>query len=254
MTTASALVTQAYREGNLIGLTATITDAQATEGLTLLNDYLDSLLGFELGEFNFDWPTPPTTTSPVPARFPVFPLGRDLPSNVWPYPPLNVRILMTLTVDTTIYLQQDPGDGARIMLINLDSTSAFSLTIEGNGRLIKGASSITELATELDGQLLLYRADLGGWQLTTTLETTTESPLPTVYDRLLALGTFIFLAPRYGKELTQTQNLSYRRLLKRLKAQYRQVVLEPSADPQPFFLPSADRERGAFTDTEGSLF
>jgi len=254
MTTASALVTQAYREGNLIGLTATLTDEQATEGLTLLNDYLDSLLGFELGEFNFDWPVPPATTSPVPARFPLFPLGRDLPSNVFPYPPSNVRVLLSLTADTTIYLPQDPNDGARIMLINLISTSTFSLTIDGNGRLVKSAATVTELATALDGQMLLYRADLGGWQLTTALASDTESPLPTVYDRLLALGTFIFLAPRYGKELKQTQNLSYRRLLKRMKAQYRQVVLQPSADPQPFFLPSADRERGAFTDTEGSLF
>lgn len=254
MTTASALVTQAYREGNLIGLTATLTTEQATEGLTLLNDYLDSLLGFELGEFNFDWPVPPATTSPIPARFPLFPLGRDLASNVFPHPPSNVRILMSLVADTTIFLPQDPNDGARLLFINLVSTSTFSLTIDGNGRLIKSAATVTELATSLDGQALLYRADLGGWQLTTALTSTTESPLPTVYDRLLALGTFIFLAPRYGKELKPTQNLSYKRLLKRLKAQYRQVVPEPSADPQPFFLPAADRQRGALSDTEGSLF
>ena len=254
MTAASALVTQVYREGNLVGLTAAITTEQATEGLNLLNDYLDSLLGFELGEFNFDWPVPPATTSPTPARFPLFPLGRDLPSNVFRFPPSNVRILMSLTADTTIFLPQDPNDGARILLINLVSTSTFSLTIQGNGRLVKSAASITELATALNGQTLLYRADLGGWQLITTLVAATESPLPKLYDRLLVLGTFIFLAPRYGKELPPTQNLSYRRLLKRLKAQYRQVVPEPSADPQPFFLPSADRERRALSDTDGSLF
>lgn len=254
MTTASALVTQAYREGNRIGLTASPTTEQLAEGLTLLNDYLDSLLGFELGEFNFDWPTPPSVTSPVPARYPLLPLQRSLPSTVWPYPPSNVRVLMTLTNDTTIYLPQDPRDGARLRLINLDSSSAFSLTIEGNGRLVQAATSVTGLATALNETNLFYRADLGDWQLTTTLVAATESPLPTLYDRLLALGTWQYLAPRYGIEMKPTQMLSFKRLLKRLKAQYRQVVLQPSQDPQPFSLPASDQDRNLWSDSEGSLF
>ena len=254
MTTASELVTQAYREGNTIGLTASPTTEQLAEGLTLLNDYLDSLLGFELGEFNFDWPTPPATTSPVPARYPLLPLQRNLASDVWPYPPSNVRVLMTLTNDTQIYLPQDPDDGARLRLINLDASSTFSLTLNGNGRLVQGATTSTGLATALNETNLFYRADLGDWQLTTTLVAATESPLPTLYDRLLALGTWQYLAPRYGKELKPTQMMSFKRLLKRLKSQYRQVVLEPSQNPQPFSVPAADRDKSIWSDSEGSLF
>lgn len=254
MTTASAIVIQAYREGNLIGLTASPTTEEATEGLTLLNDFIDSLFGYELGEYNFDWPVPPSVTASVNARFPLLPSFRELPTDVFPFPPGNVRVLMTLTADTTISLQQDPDDGARMRFINLDSSSTFSLTIEGNGRLVQSATSVTTLATALDGVELLYRADLGGWQTVIDLVSATESPLPQLYDRLLALGTYIYLAPRHGKELTATQDRSYRRLLKRLKTQYRQTVLQPSADPQPFFLPAADRDRRGFTDTNGSLF
>ncbi len=254
MTTASALVRQAYRDGNLIGLKATLTTEQMTEGLNLLNDYFDSLLGYELGEFDFDWPFPPSTTSPVPARFPLLPLGRDLPSDVFPYPPSNVRILMKLVADTITYLPQDPDDGARILLVNLDTTSTFSLTIEGNGRLVQGAASITELVTALDQRHLFYRSDLGGWQVLTTFVDATESPLPKLYDRLLSMGTLEYLMPRYGKETTVIQQKTMRRLVKRLRAQYRQVVGQPSADPQPFFLPSADRERDELSDASGSLF
>jgi len=254
MTTASELVTQAYRDGNLIGIKDAPTSEQMTEGLDLLGDYFESLLGYELGEFNFDWPTPPSTTSPVPARFPLLPLGRELPSDVWPYPPSNVRVLLSIVANTTIFLPQDPDDGARILLVNLDSASTFSLTIEGNGRLIQGAAKITELATALDQRHLFYRADLGGWQVIAEFISTTDSPLPRLYDRLLSMGTLEYLMPRYGKDITSVQQKTMRRLVKRLKSQYRQSVGQPSADPQPFFLPSSDRERGQLSDTSGSLF
>lgn len=240
MATASELVKQAYRELNLVAANRELTSDQESEGLTLLNRYIDSLLGFELGELLFDWTTPPSTTSPTPARFPQFPTPRDLASDVWPYPPPNVRLLLRLLSDTTIYLQQDPDDGARMLLVDLGNDTTNNLTVNANGRLVKGADTITDTPSNLNQQLLFYRADLGNWQVIADLALTDNSPLPSKFDDLLALGVAKRLAPRFGKSLTAEAVTDHRRLLRLMKSQYRQEVQMPSKNPQPFLRPSAE--------------
>lgn len=252
MTTASELVKQAYRELNLVAANISLTADQESEGLTLLNRYLDSLLGFELGELLFDWTVPPSTTSPVPARFPQYPTPRNLPSDVWPYPPLNVRLLLKLVDDTTIYLQQDPSDGARMLFVDLGNDTTNNLTVDANGRLVKGAETLTDTPSNLNQQKLFYRADLGNWQLITELALTDNSPLPSKFDDVLALGTAMRLAPRHGKSLTAEAVAAHRRLLRIMKSQYRQEVPMPSKNPQPFLRPTPDRTRSSFRDR--SLF
>lgn len=253
MTTAKDLVFAAYREGNLVSINsetgiANVNAGQLVEGLALLNKYLDSLYGFELGEFNFDWPVPPSQKSPVPARYPINPKNEDLKSNVWPYPPGNVRILLNLVSDTTIYMPQAPDNGARYQFINIGDPTTFKLTVVGNTRLIKGQPEITETPGDLNGQRLLYRSDLGDWTLFTTLTETSESPLPFLYDDLLSIGTFQRLAPRQGRSMQVESIDTHKRLLKRLKAEFRQSVPIPSADPNPFFLPSSDINRSSWSD------
>lgn len=242
MATAAEIVVQAYREGNLISLNTPLTPEQAAEGLLLLNNYMSSLLGFELGEFSTDWPVPPAETSPVAARFPLFPLSEKLPNDVWPYPPQNVRIILSLTADTTIYMPSRPNDGARFLFINIAGAGAETLTVDGNGRLVKGAATLVETPTVLNQQQLLYRADLGDWVSVTTLAADDASPLPLVYDDLLAIGTFVRLASRLGRSLTPELALTRGTLLKRLRTQYRQDMAQPGASPQPFLYPAADHD------------
>lgn len=251
MTTALTLVLNSFREGNLVPLDATtglpvVKPAEIAEGLSLLNDYVDSLYGLELGEFNFDWPVPPSQQSPVPARFPLLPKNEDLKSNVFPYPPGNVRIILNLVADTTIYMPQAPDNGARCQFINIGDPTTFSLTVVGNTRLVKGVSSFTETPGDLNGQRLLFRSDLADWAQIATLVETSESPLPALYDRLLQIGTFQGLAPRYGRSMTPELAATQNRLMKRLKAEYRQKVSMPSASPNPFFLPASDINRNGF--------
>lgn len=251
MTKGLQLVQRSFREGNLVPLNATtgipvVTDGQAAEGLTILNSYIDSLYGLELGEFNFDWPVPPSQKSPTPARFPIFPRSEDLASNVFPFPPGNVRIILNLVADTTIFMPQAPDNGARYQFINIGDASTFSLTVIGNTRLVKGVAQFTDTPGNLNGQRLLYRSDLADWTQIITLLDTTESPLPAEYDRLLQIGTFQGLAPRFGRSMSPELIADHKRLLKRLKAEYRQKVPEPSANPNPFFLPASDITRNGF--------
>lgn len=253
MTKASELVVQAYREINLTPLGAALTPDQATEGLTLLDRYITSLYGFELGEFKMDWPTPPSPTSPTAARFPLFPASEKLPDNVWPFPPSNVNILLTLVSDTTIYLQQNPDDGARMSLINIGGTTPDILTVDGNGRLVQGASTLSGTADTLNQTKLLYRADLGDWIAIVNMADDTESPLPKEYDTLLSFGIADRLASRNGRKLDNSQRLEFSRILRRLKAQYRQTIPQPSASPQPFLTPASSRH-AAFNSRGGNLF
>lgn len=252
MTKASELVLQAFREINLTPLGKALTPEQAAEGLTLLDRYITSLYGFELGEFKMDWPAPPSSSSPVAARYPLFPSSEKLPSNVWPYPPANVNILLSLVSDTTIYLPQSPDDGARMSLINIGGVTTYILTVEGNGRLVQGASTLSGAADTLNQTKLLYRADLGDWIAIVDMVDSTESPLPKEYDTLLELGVADRLAPRYGRSLNRTQQIEFSRLLKRLKAQYRQTVPTPSASPQPFRFP-ASSSYGSNSSNGGDL-
>ena len=248
MQTASEIVKQAFREGNLVPLDATTgvpvtTAGQDTEGLALLNRFIDSLYGMELGEFSQDWPVPPELTSPVPARYPILPKNENVASNVWPYPPGNVRLILKLTADTTIYLPQSPDDGARIEVINIGGATGFNLILDANGRFVKGSLTATDTDVIWNGVRLLYRADLGDWTVVATLTASDVSPFPEFYDDFLAIGVFIRLAPRYGRSITAELSDTYGRLMKRLKAQYRQKVPAPSASPQPFSTP-ASQQRG----------
>lgn len=234
MPTAADLVKQALRENNLIPISEEPTVDQAAEGLTLLNRFLDSLFGYELGEFVTSWSVRPSSTSPVPAQYPLLPRNQDLPDDVWPYPPDNSNILMNIGSNTTIYLPVSPCDGAITLFTNVGGVQASTLTVDGNGRLIKGLATLADTPENLNGQRLLYRADMGDWVLVSNLAAIDASPLPAMYDDLLALGTAVRIAPRYGRSIPIETASTLRRLIQRMRAQYKQKVQEPNASPQPF--------------------
>ena len=154
---------------------------------------------------------------------------------------------MNLTADTTIYLNQMPDDGARMLLVNIGTAGDFTLTLDANGRLVGGAATLAGLQSVLAQTTLFYRADLGDWATFTALTLTSESPLPTIYDDFLSIGVAKRLAPRNGKKIAPELEPTYSRLRKRLKTQYRQTVGVPSAKPQPFRRPTWDPSRGFFS-------
>lgn len=225
MTTATDLIQQALREGNLIPVGTTPTAVQLTEGLGRLNNILDSLFGNEIGEPLFEWPVlPPQRTAPVAARWPVYPgvtPQEQRLENAWPYPPGNVRLMASNTTPQTVYLQDWPNDGARVAYRAVGATA--ELTVDGNGRRIEGATSyVVDPTADGGSRLWFYRADLGDWIRIQTLALTSESPLPMEFDDFLICSLSIRLSARFGNDPRAGTQMTYKDQLAKLKARYRQ--------------------------------
>ena len=214
MTAASTLVTYAYRESNLIAVGGSPTTAESTEGLAVLNAYLVSLFGNELGEQLYEWPVPqPQRTAGTAADYPLTPAALDLPTSVYLYPPANVRIMSAVTSATTVYFPEAPCDGARMGYVNLNATAA--LTLDGNGKLIntattnKAGSTITvTIATPgvitWTGHGLIAGST---FQLTTTGALPTGLSASTTYYVIstgLATDSFSFAATAGGSAINTT--------------------------------------------------
>lgn len=226
MTQISQIITDAYRDNNLIPVTQSPTTAEQTEALARLNAFYDSIFGVELGIEMCDWPAPPSRTSPVAARYPRLPENDDLPDDVWPYPPANVRILTKLSQKTTIYLDSSPSDGARMALADIGSSA--DLVLDANGRKIEGALTLTLTPASVAPLEWFYRSDLGEWVRISSLSLTDDSPLPGEFDDFLILALSIRLAARVGKQAGLARN-DIRRMVKKIRTRYRQKAI-PTID------------------------
>jgi hypothetical protein len=234
MTTATEIVSAALREGNLIAIGVTPTDAEITEGLARLNSFILSLFGHDLGEHLHDWQVPgEQRTAAVAANFPQLPfppvdLGNGvatvLDTDVYPYPPANSRIVCGITDATTVYFPEQPNDGARMAVVNAGSMAA-TLTLDGNGRKIEAATTSTIVAGDLtSGQRAwFYRGDLGDWKRIAALVAATESPFPAEFDDMLICGLSIRLSPRYGHEPRQATMAMFQAQRKLFKTRYKQA-------------------------------
>lgn len=221
MTTARTIITDAYREVNIIPIGTDPTDAEFAEGLRRLNVYIDSLFGMDLGEFMQDWPLTKLWTAP---EFRATPLGRfdtDLPAEVRPYPPLNARIITNLAQAKTVYLYPEPIDGARLAVADIGSTA--ELTISGNGRRISGAASLTYIPSPSVTRQWFYRADKGEWTEIVELGLDDELFFPSEFDDLFVTGLAIRLAPRSGQRAGQETIAANIRAGKKLKRRYAQT-------------------------------
>lgn len=220
MTTIGTIVGRAFREGNLIPIGTDPTAAELAEGVAALNGFVTALYGFDLGVELTDWPVPPPQRSaPVAAQYPLAPPRADLPSAVWPYPPVNTRLTVSIATATTVYLPEKPNDGARMAVVDVGASA--TLTLNANGRKINSATTAT-FAAGASAVEYFYRADLGMWKTIATLVEADENPLPAKYDDLLICGTSMRLAPRFGKTSAAETIGVYGARLKSAKLQYKQ--------------------------------
>ena len=133
--------------------------------------------------------------------------------------PANTRIVWGGTADTTIYLPEYPGDGARLALASVGATA--TLTLNANGRLIEGATTKTIPTTTTGGEWF-YRADTANWVALAPLALDSDSPLPATFDRLLVTGTAIALTALDEIKVSSGTMFTYERLLKLCKHRYAQ--------------------------------
>lgn len=232
----SDAIARAYREAAIKRIGSTLTADETAEGLIRVNDFLFSLFSDEIGENLVDFPFPPNIrNTPYPADTMAQQYPQNLSAFDQPFTPVmsttsdpttcpqNVRILWRGTSASTIYLPEQPSDGARFAFADVGSTA--TLTINANGRKIDNGTSIgtTVTATNAtDPSEWFYRADLGTWIVLKQLATTDSSPLPAKYDSLVVSGAAIRLTALDNIEPTKGTMFIYDRLLKNAKAQYKQ--------------------------------
>jgi hypothetical protein len=194
VTLISSLITDAYREGNILPLRKVPDANQVAEALRLYNQNLLSIYGGDAGENLVDWPL---------GNF-----GIDDPTYVFPYtsdmvarPKINHRLIATNTAAITVYLTPYPQDGARMGIADpFGRLAAFPVTLDANGRTIEGAATKV-LNANGTFQEWFYRADKGDWVKLTSLLSTDDNPFPADFDIFFYIGLALRLNPRYGREM-----------------------------------------------------
>lgn len=231
--TSANIIQRAYREGNLIPIGTDPTDAEQTETLGIYQDMVGGFIGNDLGQLLGSWELPPSPTSQFPSRYPLYPQRTPLVNdqNLVNNPPANVRVITNAGIQGDLYFPPQPSDGARMALVNVGADFAtYPLTIQGNGRLIEGAASLTISAALTAPILWFYRGDTANWTRVSPIELTSESPLPDNFNEFLICALAIRRAPGYNKEPNAATVATYEKGHRLLKTTYRQY--QPGA-PMP---------------------
>lgn len=222
MTLISTIITDAYRETNLIARGSTENSGEQTEALRLLNRCIEALFGNEAGDPLEDMlfgRNPNIDEAVYDNEFELF-IRR------WFMPP-GYRLKLNLSAPETIKLYPNPEDGAMFSIVDASNNLATNnLTIDGNGSLIEGQTDLV-LNTNGYSATWFYRADKGNWQRITDLEATEESPFPKAFDDLLIIELAMRLDPRNGNNLSQISMARYGNMLKKFRARYTQVTEKP---------------------------
>lgn len=201
VTLTSDIIRDAYRESNLIAIGREPTGAQNEEALRFINRVVPSVFGNELGE-NLETL-----------------YGYDLRGECRLE---NVRLVLTQPEDVTVTLPDTFRDGVQFAVIDprnlLDDNT---LTIKGQSSTV-GIENEIELTPDDLPAHFFYRADLGRWIKTSSLQETDEWPFPTEFDDMFVITLALRLNPRYNIQ-SQAESFSMlKRTMTQFRARYRQ--------------------------------
>jgi len=211
MALVSQIITDAFRENNLIMAGASETATQQTEALRLLNRLVASVMGNEVGENLAQVPVGTAGYNQVP---------EDAVASIWQYPPINSMLACNLTSAQTIYLPSSPSDGAQIGVQDIRSNfNTYNLTLDGNGREIESAATLV-LSTASLVRKWFYRADLGNWARLATLVAGDTFPFPEEYEDLFVIMLAVRLSPRYGPAMAPASQAAFKRSYTAFIARY----------------------------------
>lgn len=213
MTTALSIITQAYRESNLIAISGSLNTAQQNEAMAKLNWVLASALGFEVGEELTDWPIGTAGINEFTQNWTL---------EIWNKPEPNSRLVVSTTDDQTIFLPPMPSNGARMSIVDVAIGASRTVTIDGNGRLIEGVASVDVPAG--GAAQWLFRADLGDWVKVLPLIVSDDMPFPIQYDAYFEIMVAMRLNPRMGRSMDPQTIDILQRTESKLQAEYRQYV------------------------------
>lgn len=231
MTTTSQIIIDAYRQSNLLALSATLANAQFDEALRYLNRIVKSVSGNEVGELLENMAIGRNDIS----RPQGFPFYDRTPGNNW-FVPKNTRLMCNITSPLTVYLNPMPDDGSRFGVIDMSNDFATSpLTVVANGRLIDGAISEVLNVSGFVGEWL-YRDDIGSWMQYAPLVYTPDTvpvvdttfPFPEEFDDFFITMLAMRINPAYGAQVDQQSNAILMRTQKQLKSRYTQHRFVPT--------------------------
>lgn len=219
MTTTTDIILDAYRESNIIAITATPSAAQSAEAMRRLANLVSSVYGDDVGENLQDWM--------VGYQGQQYPDYSWTPLR-WQYPISQSRILFNDIQSQTLYLPRRPDDGARIQFIDVQGVCAtYPVTLSANGRLIEGADSIT-LSTDGVNKTWIYKADIATWVLVETLALDDEMPFPPEFDDYFIIKLAGRMNPRYGRSLDEFSLARLQEMQDNLESKYRQKRSMPA--------------------------
>lgn len=205
MTLASSIITDAYRESNLIPMGNAPTTNQQTEALGRLNTIVLSTVGYEAGDGLDD-----------------LNIGGSYNQSalVSVFIPDNARLLLNLSSPMTLNLDPEPFEGQRLSLVDVGGNlGTYNVILNGNGRKIEGASTVT-MSTNSDTRQWMYRADIGTWVKITTLVYTDAMPFPAEFDDYFITMLAMRLSPRYGQTMSSESVAAMKRARSLLRGRY----------------------------------
>lgn len=217
MTLISSIITDAFREGNILPLGKAPNANQAAEALRLLNGLFSSIYGDEAGEDLTDWPL---------GNF-----GRESPEYDLAFtdyrvdhPTINRRLIAVNEEAKTVYLTLRPQDGARMGIADpFGRLASVPVSLDANGRTIEGSASVL-LDTNGTFREWFYRADLGDWVRLTEKADTDEMPFPADFDNFFITALAMRLNPRYGRTMDDQSALIYKSERRKFVARYLQSM------------------------------
>jgi hypothetical protein len=219
MTTVTQIITDAYRQSNLLATGASPTANEETEALRYLNRIVKSVFGNEVGENLTGFPIGRENIS-QPSGYPGY---ETTPDNNW-FVPKNIRVMLNLDQSVSLYLHPAPDDGSRFAVTDVaHSLTANPVTVYGNGRRIEDATSIS-LGTDGLSSEWFYRADTGNWVKYATLIAADTFPFPEEFDDFFITMLAVRLNPAYGVALDSQSQSVLARSGKQLRARYTQHI------------------------------
>lgn len=226
MSTVSEIITDAYRQSNLIAVGTLPSSAQQQEALRYLNRIVKSTLGNEAGEILEAFPVGRNNVT-KPEGFPWY---GNTPGGNW-FLPENKRVMANLTQDTSIFLHPKPSDGARIGVSDISGNlSTYGLTLVGNGRTIEGSPSLVLTTDGLDREWL-YDDTSGDWKRVSPLDDlNVDFPFPNDFDIYFICMLAGAINPAYDVQADGQVAMHYSRARTQLRARYHNTIPVGSED------------------------
>lgn len=188
MALVSAIIRRGYRAANLIPISGTPNSNETTEALGLLNSFVQSILGNGAGEELSD-----------------LDIGgdNDQTSYVTSGIPENVRLVLNLSAAEELDLHPAPYDGQQLAIVDVGANLAtYNLVLNGNGRRIEGAASVTLSENSLSRRWF-YRADTGNWVRMAEMVAGDTFPFPLEFENYFGVELALLLAPQNSAKIQE---------------------------------------------------